>query len=48
MNEDYWVMVRYTDDTEEHAGDIELREIKTIEDMPIEIEINGVVYKPEF
>ncbi len=45
---DYTVMARYSDDQEEEAGDISLRIINSCHDMPIELEINGVVYKPEF
>jgi hypothetical protein len=46
--EDYMVMARYPDDTEEEAGEITLRTIINCTDMPIELEIDGVTYKPEF
>ena len=46
--EEYMVMARYPDDTEEEAGEINLRTIICCTDMPIELEINGVTYKQEF
>jgi hypothetical protein len=46
--EEYMVMARYPDDTEEEAGEINLRTIIVCTDMPIELEIDGIVYKPEF
>ena len=46
--EDYMVMARYPDDIEEEAGEINLRTIINCHDMPIELEIDGVTYKPEF
>ena len=45
----YMVMAKYADDCgEEEAGTLDLRIIHTCQDMPIELEIDGVVYKPEF
>ena len=46
--EDYLVMAKYPDGEEVDAGEITLRAIKSCRDMPIELEIDGVVYKPEF
>ena len=47
--EDYMVAVTYPDEIgQEEAGYITLRTIKSCHDMPIELEIDGVVYKPQF
>ena len=48
FEENYWVTARYPDDTEDMVGEISLRRINSCHDMPIELEIDGVVYKPEF
>ena len=33
---------------DQFVGTIEIPEIRTWQDMPIELEINGVIYKPQF
>ena len=47
--EEYMVMATYNDElSQEEAGEITLRTIISCHDMPIELEIDGVVYKPQF
>ena len=41
--EPLWVMARYSDGTEEQVGEVEFRN----EETPEELEIDGVVWKPE-
>ena len=46
--QEYWVTATYPDGTEEQVGSLDLRPIHTCHDMPIELEIDGVIYKPQF
>lgn len=49
MNEEYEIFVRYEPDEDQvSAGELVLKQINSVSDMPIEIEIDGVVYYPEF
>ncbi len=45
---DYEVYGTFPDGTEECIGNVTLPEKLTVLDMPIELEIDGVVYKPQF
>ena len=46
---EYMVMATYPDELQQNeAGEITLRNINSCHDMPIELEIDGVVYKPQF
>ena len=46
--EDYKVYATFSNGEEECVGSLELPEIKTIHDMPAELEIDGVTYYPQF
>lgn len=46
--EEYSVYATYEDGSTEDLGEVFMRKIHTVQDMPVELEIDGVTYKPQF
>jgi hypothetical protein len=46
--EEYVVTAIYSDGEEQEVGSLSLNIIHSCKDMPVELEIDGVIYKPEF